>query len=404
MANSSLGARRSPCFGRWLVAFGLVTAALAPGACAQYFTEDDPSAVDTCVACEPTLAGMQAIFARSCSSPSCHGPGNPPSGLDLASDGVDQRLLSGGYVKPGDPDNSLLHQALANGSMPKGQRALCSAQLQCVHDWIAGLGSTDGGSDANGCGADLATDPNNCGSCGNVCPTGASCCGGACSETASDPAHCGSCGNACPSGQVCLNSACSAGCGSLTQCGSACVDTQTSALNCGGCGQACGAGQSCVDGDCACPGGTSPCSNGCFDLTQDPNNCGACGNVCGAGTTCTASKCACAGGNVSFQSQVLPLFGSCASPTCHGNIAPKEGLSLTAANAYGNLVNVTASQCNGTKKRVLPGDPSQSYLINKLTGIGTCFGTKMPKPPAAALSQAQIDTISQWICSGAPNN
>ena len=51
--------------------------------------------------------------------------------------------------------------------------------------------------------------------------------------------------------------------------------------------------------------------------------------------------------------------------------------------------------------RVTPGDPSASYLIDKLLGSNLCIGTRMPKPPSPALAPADIDLVSSWICHGA---
>jgi hypothetical protein len=52
--------------------------------------------------------------------------------------------------------------------------------------------------------------------------------------------------------------------------------------------------------------------------------------------------------------------------------------------------------------RVLPGAPDQSYLVDKLLGIDLCFGSKMPK--TGGVADADIATISNWICEGAPND
>jgi hypothetical protein len=49
------------------------------------------------------------------------------------------------------------------------------------------------------------------------------------------------------------------------------------------------------------------------------------------------------------------------------------------------------------------GGAAVSYLINKLTGVGMCSGSQMPKV-GTKLTTAQIDTIKGWINAGAPNN
>jgi hypothetical protein len=80
---------------------------------------------------------------------------------------------------------------------------------------------------------------------------------------------------------------------------------------------------------------------------------------------------------------------------------PSEGLDLSSASvAFGALVNVRTGQCGGSKVRVVPGDPAASYLIAKLTGVGMCSGSVMPKT-GGELSSAQIDIIRAWIGAGA---
>lgn len=182
---------------------------------------------------------------------------------------------------------------------------------------------------------------------------------------------------------------------SLTQCGSACVDTTGDPSNCGGCGISCGTGGTCEAGTCACAGGV--------DINTDPNNCGSCGNVCAPGQTCVAGTCTCASASVSFSGAVQPILtATCATNGCHKGLMPQAGMDLTAGNSYQELVNVTATQCNDGRMRVLPGDPSNSYIIDKILNVDLCFGTKMPKLTSLPASDAQ--TISEWICAGAPDN
>jgi hypothetical protein len=78
-------------------------------------------------------------------------------------------------------------------------------------------------------------------------------------------------------------------------------------------------------------------------------------------------------------------------------------MSLVSGASYGALVNVPASSSCTKMVRVSPGASAKSYLMNKLTGIGICTGTQMPKT-GGALPSAQIALISGWICEGAPNN
>ncbi len=89
---------------------------------------------------------------------------------------------------------------------------------------------------------------------------------------------------------------------------------------------------------------------------------------------------------------------SCAFSGCHASDTKKAGLDLSSANAYDNLVNVTASE-NSALKRVNPGNSADSWLIKKLNGDGTSI-----MPPAGALSSDKIDMVKEWIDAGAKND
>ena len=85
---------------------------------------------------------------------------------------------------------------------------------------------------------------------------------------------------------------------------------------------------------------------------------------------------------------------------CHtGNGAP-ENLQLNEANSYAMLVNVTSSQ-EPSFMRVAPGDPNNSYLIQKLEG-SAASGSRMPQG-GPFLTQPAIDIVRQWISDGALN-
>ncbi|MFY0663256.1 MAG: c-type cytochrome [Natronospirillum sp.] len=89
------------------------------------------------------------------------------------------------------------------------------------------------------------------------------------------------------------------------------------------------------------------------------------------------------------------------TPTCSGchGATGAAGLSLTAANAYANLVNV-ASRTNGGIMRVAPGDPDNSMLIKKVEGQAG-VGSRMPLG-RGPLPDETIQQLRDWIAAGAP--
>ena len=189
----------------------------------------------------------------------------------------------------------------------------------------------------------------------------------------------------------------------LTACSSGCVDLKSDKNNCGACTNVCPV--VCANGACAtsCPPPTTNCSGSCVDTQSSGANCGACGSKCEGGRVCSAGTCSC-GAPVSFSTQLQPLMtAECANTGCHSGNQAKAGLNLAVGRAYAEMVNVasTAAGCSG-RLLVVPGAVDQSYLVNKLTGIGMCNGSAMPK--SGGLAPAQVDLFRSWICNGAPNN
>ena len=254
-----------------------------------------------------------------------------------------------------------------------------------------------------------------CGGCGNACAAGMVCsggtcacgggttdCGGVCIDTQTSAQHCGGCGNVCPSGQSCSGGTC--GCtGASMVCGGVCVDTSSDPSHCGGCGNACAASMVCNGGVCGCALGTTLCGGSCIDTASDPTHCGSCTTACGSGQYCAGGACVSCG-TATLSGHVQPILtASCATMMCHSGTSPSAGLSLASGQSHGSLVNVLAGGCTDGRLRVEPFRPDRSYLINKVTGVGMCFGMRMPLV-GGALTTAQIDLMRSWICSGAPDN
>jgi hypothetical protein len=53
---------------------------------------------------------------------------------------------------------------------------------------------------------------------------------------------------------------------------------------------------------------------------------------------------------------------------------------------------------------VAPGEPSQSYLMKKITGTGMCPSTARMPLGGPPLSATDTQAIADWICSGALAN
>jgi mono/diheme cytochrome c family protein len=89
---------------------------------------------------------------------------------------------------------------------------------------------------------------------------------------------------------------------------------------------------------------------------------------------------------------------------CHNGIGnvPPGVLNLTAGGTYKALVNVaTLEQPN--LKYVVPGDPANSYLIEKLIGTAGITGGRMPLS-GPYLDDATIAQVAAWVAAGAANN
>lgn len=88
---------------------------------------------------------------------------------------------------------------------------------------------------------------------------------------------------------------------------------------------------------------------------------------------------------------------------CHAGATAPEGLRLDAADSYNLLVGVPSTEVPSLD-RVKPGDPTDSYIIQKLQGHAA-VGAQMPDgcpTTQPCLSASTIAFIQQWITNGAP--
>jgi hypothetical protein len=108
------------------------------------------------------------------------------------------------------------------------------------------------------------------------------------------------------------------------------------------------------------------------------------------------------GGNpsltASFESIQANVFTPICS-ACHAGATAPEGLRLDAADSYDLLVDVPSSE-DSSVLRVNPGNPDDSYLIQKLEGHAA-VGARMPYG-GPYLATEVVAVIRQWITAGAP--
>ena len=102
-----------------------------------------------------------------------------------------------------------------------------------------------------------------------------------------------------------------------------------------------------------------------------------------------------------LQAQIFsPICSGCHSGPTSGSLP--SGMNLSSANnSFNAIVNVASIQV-GSLNRVTPGDPDNSYLVQKLEGTAA-GGGRMPQG-GPFLDQATIDMVRQWITDDALNN
>jgi hypothetical protein len=110
----------------------------------------------------------------------------------------------------------------------------------------------------------------------------------------------------------------------------------------------------------------------------------------------------------SVQSQIFETTdsaGRVACTNCHTNIGrnPSGGMNLVHDLAYDQIVNVPSARKAGAI-RIIPGDPENSYLVQKLEGRPGIVGLRMPFSGAPFLTDGQMLILKRWIAIGAPRN
>lgn len=288
-------------------------------------------------------------------------------------------------------EDRILARAVVEGTMPPGaplsgdERRLLEAYLATVTGTQCAPSCAGKTCGEDGCGGA-------CGSCGQTerctasgrCECVPDCTGAQCGDDGCG----GSCGS-CSGGLTCVGGVC--------ECVPDCSGRACGGDGCGGSCGTCRGMQVCntISGQC----GASCTPDDCTTRVCGDDGCGGSCGTCGAGAACESGQCVWP--DTSFAADVMPLFSGCGTNNCHGGARPQTDLDLSSAGAaWEDLVNVPSTQC-GT--RVVPGNAGTSYLVSKLTGVGMCSGSVMPKgdPP---LTPAQIDVVRAWIGAGAAND
>ncbi|MBI5516236.1 MAG: hypothetical protein HY909_20795 [Deltaproteobacteria bacterium] len=243
------------------------------------------------------------------------------------------------------------------------------------------------------------------------CPAGQGCCAGRCLDLQRDVNNCGACGNACPSvasTPSCVAGRCVCGCSaSFGDCDGTCangceVNLATSAAHCGACGRACVVARGtprCVGSVCqvaACDEGFGDCdmlaANGCEgDLRADNARCGACATRCGPGERCAAGRCerdcrrvgavACEAGSVCDFTD-----GQCRAPGALCLLAGEFRACGMQSCGPGTTCDPESNRCVAfTGCRGLSCDAS-----------GRCYGTDCPcRRPAGTCSTASLEALNR---------
>ena len=330
----------------------------------------------------------------------------------------------------------------------------------------SGWGSCDSNA-ANGCETNLNTDLTHCGGCSTVCSaqvlnaTGITCTNGGCGYTAcvagyadcdgiaangceanlnTDPLHCGTCvtscatqvqnasGAACSAG-LCTYTACSAGFGNCDANATNGCETNTTndATHCGTCPTMCSAqvqnasGIGCASSACnytACNSGYASCdsnaTNGCeTNTTNDATHCGSCPTNCNtqvqnaSGKACVSSLCtytSCSAGFASCDSVAtngcetnttsdVTRCGNC-STNCNTQVQNASGIGCSASactytTCSGGFANCDLNATNGCEVNT----------TSDLVHCGTC-ATNCNTQVANATGKACVGSVCGYsACS-----
>jgi hypothetical protein len=329
--------------------------------------------------------------------------------------GLGQKVCGDACVTIGDPAFGCTGEGCTPCSLPNAKNA-CD-KLKCGVQSCTGTFQNCNGADEDGCEADTANDPTQCGMCGHQCITPNAmpgCKSGACTIAMCDPTwddcnndptdgceaslqndskNCGKCGTKCPQFETCVAGKCTLSCpDGKGDCNNdpadGCETDLGTSQNCSMCGDKCDlahANAKCAGGKCAidkCDPGWADCdnnpANGCESDTQgSAMTCGGCGKTCPAGgngtPVCDKGKCA-INCNAGFGNCDGNLQNGCETDTstsntdcgaCNQPCSPANGTGQCASG----MCMVTG--CTGTFKDC-NGDPSDGCEADLTSNVGNC--------------------------------
>ena len=109
--------------------------------------------------------------------------------------------------------------------------------------------------------------------------------------------------------------------------------------------------------------------------------------------------------NPSFADDILPILTRrCSIGGCHSLASEQSELTLTADEAYDDLVEEESEQ-NSLYKRVRASKPDSSWLVKLIVADPSGRGSFARMPLLSTpLTENQIGTIINWIAQGAQRN